>query len=98
MGFWDTGKPLSAASDNLHMTTLARIARVVAHPLMPGIGDEIDQGLITLRLLNEAGYDLVPREGALIRNATPTASYLPTIEQYVEIIASTPDALKGDAK
>lgn len=98
MGFWDTGKPLSAASDNLHMTTLARIARVVAHPLMPGIGDEIDQGLITLRLLNEAGYDLVPREGAPIRNATPTASYLPTIEQYIEIIAATPDALKGDAK
>lgn len=86
MGFWDTGKPLTAASDNLHMGTLARIARLVSHPAMPGIGDEIDQGLITLRLLNEAGYDVVPREGAPIRNAQPKADYLPTFEQYVEII------------
>lgn len=87
MGYFDTGKPLTAANDNLHMTMLARIARVVAHPFMPGIGDDTDQGLIMLRLLNEAGYDVVPRAGAPIRNAPQSADYLPTLERYVEIIA-----------
>lgn len=86
MGFWDAGKPLVSASDNLHMTTMAEIARIVAHPKCPGIGDDIDQGLIMLRLLNEAGYDVVPREGAPIRNAVPTASYLPTREQIIQTI------------
>lgn len=96
MGFFDTGKPLTAGSDNLHMGTLADIARVVAHPYCPGIGDSIDQGLIMLRLLNEAGYDVIPREGAPIKNSTPKADYLPTIEQIKERIKSSRAAL-GEA-
>lgn len=89
MSYFDTGKPLTAASDNMHMTALAEIARIVAHPSMPGIGDAIDQGLITLRLLNEAGYDVVPRKGAPLRNHPQTADYLPTRERYIEIIAAS---------
>lgn len=96
MGYFDTGKPLTAASDNLHTTTLAKIARVVAHPFMPGIGDEIDQGLITLRLLNEAGYDVVPRKGAPIFNAPQSYDFLPTLERYVEIIGAATPGEQGE--
>lgn len=81
MWIFDIGKPLTSASDNLHMSRLAKIARVVTHPAIPGIGDSIDQGLITLRLLNEAGYDVVPREKPL------PSSFLPTLDHYVEIIS-----------
>lgn len=87
MSFWDTGKALTAASDNLHMGTLAHVARVAGHVRLPGVGDSIDRGLITLRLLNEAGYDVVPREGAPIFKAEPTAEYLPTLEQYDTLLA-----------
>lgn len=99
MGFWDAGKPLTSASDNLHMTTIAKIARVVSHPRMPGIGDEIDQGLITLRLLNEAGYDVVPNERAPILNEPPNhGGFLPNMARYIEIIAQAPSHIQTDGE
>ncbi|MDZ4318302.1 MAG: hypothetical protein U1A07_05590 [Phenylobacterium sp.] len=55
------GKPLSALSDNLHMARLAKGAREAGDPARKDVGDSIDRGLILLRLLNEAGYDVVPR-------------------------------------
>jgi hypothetical protein len=54
-------KPLTALSDNLHMVRLAKCALEAGVPVRPDVGDSIDRGLILLRLLNEAGYDVVSR-------------------------------------
>jgi hypothetical protein len=54
-------KPLCGLSDNLHMAKLARCAVEAGNPARKDVGDSIDRGLILLRLINEAGYDVVPR-------------------------------------
>jgi len=56
-----TEKPLTPLSDNLHMARLAKCAREAGDPARKDVGDSIDRGLILLRLLNEAGYDVVFR-------------------------------------
>lgn len=52
---------LTAGSDNLHLWRLGANAELACDPKQQ-VGDFIDRGLILLRLLNEAGYDVVERE------------------------------------
>jgi hypothetical protein len=51
-------RPLNALCPNIIATKLAEIVSKAGSPQCPGIGDSIDRGLIALRLLNEAGFEL----------------------------------------
>ena len=57
-GVRDRGKPLTAMMDNVIASRMGQIAREAAGR---NAGDYIDTGLILLRLLNEAGLDVVRR-------------------------------------
>ena len=72
-----TLKPLTAAMDNLDAWRLGKIPRLALDD--PNCGDHIDRGLILLRLLNEAGYDIVRRTPA---TAIPIVSD-PTVPEGV---------------
>lgn len=51
-------KPLDAACDNVTAWKLGEVAREAGNPARPDVGDLIDRGLILLRLLHEAGFDV----------------------------------------
>lgn len=52
---------LDRAMENTTASKLGEIAREVGDPGRRDVGDLIDRGLILLRLLNEAGFDLSQR-------------------------------------
>ena len=52
-------KPLTAAMDNVDAWRLGEITLKAAAD--KNVGDPIDRGLILLRMLNAAGFDLVKR-------------------------------------
>ena len=56
-GVRDNGKPLTAMMDNVIAARMGRIVREIGFK-----ADDIDGGLVLLRLLNEAGLDLVRRQ------------------------------------
>jgi hypothetical protein len=51
-------KPLNAAMDNVLAWKLGKVANEAMDPKQ-SVGDYIDRGLILLRLLNEAGFDVI---------------------------------------
>lgn len=53
-------RPLTGAMDNVLAWRLGAACRKAADD--PKCGDFIDRGLILLRMLNEAGFDVVPKE------------------------------------
>lgn len=55
-------KPLNAAMDNVHAWRLGELCNKAAAD--PKVGDYIDRGLILLKALNDAGYDVVVRDGS----------------------------------
>jgi len=55
-----SGQPLDRFMDNLVALKLARIA-CASGGNRDDVGDSIDRGLILLRLLNEGGFDLLPK-------------------------------------
>lgn len=52
------GRAITALGPNIVMTKLAEVVLAAADPARTDIGDSIDRGLIVLRLLNEAGFEL----------------------------------------
>lgn len=53
-------KPLTALMDNVFAMQMGEAAKATMSPDQKA-GDSIDRGLILLRLLNEKGFDVVPR-------------------------------------
>lgn len=53
-------RPLTAAMDNVLAWRLGEVAKEAMDPKQ-SVGDYIDRGLILLRLLNEAGFDVIAR-------------------------------------
>ena len=51
-------RALTPAMDNVLAFTLGKVAREAGSSERKDVGDDIDRGLILLRLLNEAGFDL----------------------------------------
>jgi hypothetical protein len=56
-----TAQIVTAASDNLIMYDLGKIAADAGSPLRTDVGDYIDRGLILRRLLEEKGYILLKK-------------------------------------
>lgn len=52
---------LTATMENTTAWRLGEIARDAGNPFRKDIGDLIDRGLILIRLLNEAGFDVHKR-------------------------------------
>jgi hypothetical protein len=50
--------PLDRFIDNVTASKLGRIARDAGNPNRDGVGDDIDRGLILLRLLTDAGFEI----------------------------------------
>ena len=56
---WAWGdRALTSAGPNIVMTKLAEVVLKAAAPGRTDVGDSIDRGLIALRLLKEAGFEL----------------------------------------
>jgi hypothetical protein len=62
-------QPLNAAMDNVLAWRLGEVANKAMAPDQKA-GDYIDRGLILLRLLNEAGFDVSVKPGAGHRRQT----------------------------
>lgn len=60
-------RPLTAAMDNVLAWRMGKVANE-AMDRKQRVGDYIDRGLILLRLLNEAGFDVI------VRRESPTPS------------------------
>ncbi len=59
---WSRGEPLDALCDNVLASKMGGALRIAAADLKKCGGDGIDHGLILLKALNDAGFDVVERQ------------------------------------
>ena len=62
-------EPLTASCDNAIAWKLGQVAREAGNPARADVGDPIDRGLILLRLLKEAGFEVRQSESGRAEKA-----------------------------